>query len=177
MFNYPSRRELRQLKPRSICLGNYVQWDTKANVETIGRELGWFGHDVEGIPPQYHYEKVECTFQGMRDYAKYVKRGYGRTNHLASIDIRSGRLTREEGVALEQEYDGKRPASMDWFLEILGMSEAEFYEILKPLEVFPWSFDVQAVEGGRELYDFSQWDNTDLSDVPLGDTKLIHKEV
>ena len=72
--------ELRQLKPRSICLGNYVQWDTKANVETIGRELGWFGHDVEGIPPQYHYEKVECTFQGMRDYAKYVKRGYGRTN-------------------------------------------------------------------------------------------------
>ena len=94
---------------------------------------------------------------------------------MASIDIRSGRLTREEGVALEQEYDGKRPASMDWFLEILGMSEAEFYEILKPLEVFPWSFDVQAVEGGRELYDFSQWDNTDLSDVPLGDTSLFTK--
>ncbi|HHI82850.1 MAG TPA: N-acetyl sugar amidotransferase, partial [Rhizobiales bacterium] len=130
MFNYPKRKDLMKLKVRSICLGNYIRWDTKANVELIGKELDWYGHEVEGVPPEYHYEKVECTFQGMRDYSKFVKRGYGRANHLLSIDIRNGRKTREEALKLEEQYDGKRPASMDWFLKILDMSEDEYYEYL-----------------------------------------------
>ena len=33
--------------------------------------------------------------QGVRDYIKYLKRGYGRTAHLVSIDIRNGRIDRE----------------------------------------------------------------------------------
>lgn len=176
MFNYPSRKSLRALKPRSICLGNYIKWDTKKNVDLIGEELGWFGHEVEGVPPEYHYEKVECTFQGMRDFSKYVKRGYGRTNHLSSIDIRNKRLTRDEGLALEKQYDGKRPASMNWFLDILNLSEDQFYSILKPLEVYPWKFDKTRISDAPEVYDFSQWDRTDLSDVPLGDVKLIARE-
>ncbi|NML75695.1 N-acetyl sugar amidotransferase [Rhizobium sp. S-51] len=168
MFNYPKRKDLMKLKVRSICLGNYIKWDTRANVELIGKELDWFGHEVEGVPPEYHYEKVECTFQGMRDYSKFVKRGYGRTNHLMSIDIRHGRKTREEALRLEAQYDGKRPASMDWFLEILGMTEDEYYEYLRPLAIHPWEFDRAKVETGPVPYDFDKWDRTDLSDVPLG---------
>lgn len=168
MFNYPKRKDLMKLKVRSICLGNYIRWDTRANVELIGKELGWEGHMVEGVPPEYHYEKVECTFQGMRDFSKYVKRGYGRTNHLGSIDIRHGRKTREEALALEQNYDGKRPASMDWFLEIIGLSEDEYYDYLKNHRVHPWKFDRDAIEDGPVPYDFDKWDRTDLSEIPLG---------
>ena len=104
----------------------------------------------------------------MRDFSKYVKRGYGRTNHLMSIDIRHGRKTREEALRLEAQYDGKRPASMDWFLEILGMTEDEYYAYLKPLEVHPWTFDRSKVETGPVPYDFEKWDRTDMRDVPLG---------
>lgn len=168
MFNYPKRKDLIKLKVRSICLGNYIKWDTKANVELIGKELDWHGHQVEGVPPEYHYEKVECTFQGMRDYSKFVKRGYGRANHLLSIDIRNGRKTREEALAIEKEYDGKRPASMDWFLEILNMTEDEYYAYLEPHQVHPWKFDKEKVETGPVPYDFEKWDRTDLKDVPLG---------
>ncbi|MDM7980526.1 MAG: N-acetyl sugar amidotransferase [Rhizobium sp.] len=168
MFNYPKRKDLIKLKVRSICLGNYIKWDTKANVELIGKELDWHGHQVEGVPPEYHYEKVECTFQGMRDYSKFVKRGYGRANHLLSIDIRNGRKTREEALEIEKEYDGKRPASMDWFLEILNMTEDEYYAYLEPHQVHPWKFDKEKVETGPVPYDFEKWDRTDLKDVPLG---------
>lgn len=168
MFNYPKRKDLIKLKVRSICLGNYIKWDTKANVELIGKELDWHGHQVEGVPPEYHYEKVECTFQGMRDYSKFVKRGYGRSNHLLSIDIRNGRKTREEALEIEKQYDGKRPASMDWFLEILNMTEDEYYAYLEPHQVHPWKFDREKVETGPVPYDFEKWDRTDLSDVPLG---------
>jgi N-acetyl sugar amidotransferase len=171
MFDYPKRKDLMRLKVRSICLGNYIAWDTKANVALIKEKLGWKGQPVEGVPPEYDYEKIECTFQGMRDYSKFVKRGYGRANHLLSIDIRNGRKTREEAEEVEHEYDGKRPASMDWFLDIMKMSEEEYYETLKPHQVHPWQFDPSQVEPGPEMPDFEQWDRTDLSDVKLGPDK------
>ena len=171
MFDYPKRKDLMRLKVRSICLGNYINWDTKANVALIKEKLGWKGQQVEGVPPEYDYEKVECTFQGMRDYSKFVKRGYGRANHLLSIDIRNGRKTREEAEEVEYKYDGKRPASMDWFLDIMKMSEEEYYETLKPHQVHPWQFDPSQVEPGPEMPDFEQWDRTDMSDVKLGPDK------
>ena len=171
MFDYPKRKDLIKLKVQSICLSNYIQWDTKANVALIEKELGWKGQPVEGVPPEYSYEKVECTYQGMRDYAKYVKRGYGRANHLLSIDIRNGRKTREEALEIEAKYDGKRPASMDWFLETLQMTEEEFYKYLEPHQVHPWKFDKTNFETGPVMPDFDKWDRTDLSHIPVGPPK------
>lgn len=170
MFSYPTRQELVRIRCRSICLGSYIKWDTKNHVEIIQRELGWKGQQTEGVPPEYSYEKIECTFQGMRDYAKFVKRGYGRTNHLASIDIRNQRLTREEGLKLEAEYDGKRPASMDWFLKILDLTEEDFYEILEKHQVHPWKFDPSQVTEGKPVPDMLQWDKTEV-DKPVGPSK------
>jgi N-acetyl sugar amidotransferase len=170
MFTYPPRKELMRIKCRSICLGNYIKWDIKKNVAIIKKELGWKGQRVEGVPPEYEYEKIECCFQGARDYAKYVKRGYARTNHLASIDIRNNRITREQGLEITKKYDGKRPASLDRFLEILQITEDEFYDILCKHKVFPWEFDRTEVETGEPLQDMSKWDATKV-DRPVGPSK------
>jgi N-acetyl sugar amidotransferase len=168
MFDYPKRKDLMRLKVRSICLGNYIEWDTQANVDLIKRELGWKGQQVEGVPPEYDYEKIECTFQGMRDFSKFVKRGYGRANHLLSIDIRNGRKTRQDAAEIEYKYDGKRPASMDWFLDIIKLSEQEYYDILEPQAVHPWRFDPSQLESGPQMPDFEKWDRTSMDAVKLG---------
>jgi len=160
LYTFPPRKELMKIKCRSICLGSYIKWDTKKQVEIIKKELGWKGQEVEGRHPGYDYEKIECFFQGIRDYAKYIKRGYGRTNHLASIDIRNGRLTREEGMKMTEMYDGKRPAFLDKFLEILQISEEKFYSILSKLSVHPWKFNPPIVERGKPLPDMDKWDCT-----------------
>lgn len=170
MFDYPKRKDLIRLKVQSICLGNYIEWDTKRQVEIIKRELGWKGQPVEGVPPEYDYEKIECTFQGMRDYAKFVKRGYGRANHLLSIDIRNGRKARDEALEIEREFDGKRPASIDWFLDILQITEDEFYEILRPHQVHPWEFNPASVETGTPLPDMARWSMTSVGE-PVGPPK------
>ena len=138
-FRFPPRAELAKLGVRSICLGSYIKWDTKKQVELIKQELGWKGDEVEGIPPQYDYEKIECSMQGVRDYIRYLKRGYGRTAHLSSIDIRNDRLSRSDALDLVRTYDAKRPKSLDEFLEYVGLSEKEFMEIVKTHEVAPWS--------------------------------------
>lgn len=156
-YAYPPKHELIGLGVQSICLGDYIRWDTKAQVEIIKRELGWEGAQVEGIPPEFDYEKIECYSQGVRDFSKAVKRGFGRTNHLANIAIRHGHMTREEGDRLQHEYDGKRPHSFGKFLEFLEMTEDEYMEILRTHQVDPWSDGGRAYETGPALADIDQW--------------------
>ena len=157
-FEFPSEDELFKLGAKSIWLGNYIKWDTLANVELIKKELGWKGQQVEGIPPEYDYEKIECAWQGIRDYCKFVKRGHGRTNHLACIDIRMGRMNREKGIALCEKYDGKRPASLDLFLKMLNITEDEFIETLVKNQVSKWGFDRSKIQPGEALPDMKDWD-------------------
>ena len=156
-FRYPPREALRALGYRSICMGTYIPWDVKEQTRIIERELGWRGDQVEGVPDAYSYEKIECFVQGVRDYLRFIKRGMGRTNHLACIDIRDGRLTREEGLRLIVDHDGKRPASLDVFLEVTGLTEAEFNEIAAQHVVHPHQHDSSSVTRGAGLWDQKLW--------------------
>ena len=157
-YEFPSKESLDKLNVRAIYLGSYIKWHTKNNVQTIKHELGWQGQLVEGIPSRYDHEKIECRWQGVRDYCKYIKRGHGRTNHLACIDIRNGELDREEGLMLTQEYDGKRPASLDQFLKVIDITEEDFEKILLDNSVIDWGFCHDNLEYGELLPDMKVWD-------------------
>lgn len=159
-FRYPSWRELKDIKARSVCLGSYIPWDVKKQKELIKDELGWEEDEVEGIPPEYGYEKLECMFTGVRDYLKYIKRGLGRTAHLTSLDIRNKRLTREEAMKLTEQYDGKRPASLDLLLKFLEMTEDEFTQIAMSHQVAPYKHDPENTEKAKKLWDQDLWDQT-----------------
>jgi hypothetical protein len=84
----------------------------------------------------------------------------GRTNHLANIDIRNHRISREEGERLVKEYDGKRPPSLDLFLDYLQISEEQFLEVALRHEVSPWQFSPNQVESGKRMPDMDKWDDT-----------------
>lgn len=157
-FVFPSKEELESIGARSIFLGNYIKWDTKDNVRIIKEQLGWKGQQVEGVPPEYDYEKIECRFQGVRDYCKYIKRGHGRTNHLACIDIRNGIMDRETGMELALKYDGRRPQSLDYFLKATGISEEVFIDLVKGSQISEWGFNPNKIEIGDQLPDMEDWD-------------------
>jgi len=159
-YKYSSLKELMAIGCRSICLGSYQPWDVKKHVVIIKKELGWQGDEMEGIPPQYDYEKIEDMFQGADDYLKFIKRGLGRTAHLTSIDIRNGRMSREEALTLSYKYDGVRPASLDVLLEYLGMTEDEFNKIALSHQVAPYRHDFSQTRYGKELWDQKLWDRT-----------------
>ena len=157
-YCFPNKEELTAISAKPIFLGNYIKWDTRDNVEIIKKELDWVGQRVEGIPSEYDYEKIECRFQGVRDFCKFIKRGHGRTNHLACIDIRNGDLDREEGLKMSLEYDGKKPKSLEYFLELLGIEEEEFIDIVANNQVEDWGFNIEEIETGKELPDMKDWD-------------------
>ena len=156
-YSYPPLKDLRALNYRSVCLGSYIPWDAKRQSAVIQQELGWNGDQVENVPPDYTYEKIECYMQGVRDYIKFVKRGYSRPSHLVALDVRNGRMSREEGERLVQAYEGRRPPSLDIFLEVVGLTVAEFLEIAMSHQVSPYSHDPAATQAGERTDDFDRW--------------------
>jgi len=156
-YTYPPLKELRRINYRSVCLGSYIPWDVKRQSEIIQRELGWKGDEVENVPPGYSYEKIECYMQGVRDWIKYIKRGYTRPSHLVSLDIRNKRMKRDEAMKIVEAHEGHRPPSLDLFLEFVGLTEAEFMEVAAAHAVSPWKFDPSAMKKGKKTHDFDRW--------------------
>jgi len=157
-YTYPRLRDLKQLNYESVCLGSYIPWNVKAQSKLIMDELGWKGDQVEGMPSgMYTYEKIECYMQGVRDYLKYLKRGYSRVTQMTALDIRNGLMTRTEADALVQEWEGKKPPSLELFLEYLQLTEAEFNEIVAKLVIPPVEHDLLQIQVGRKTSDFARW--------------------
>ena len=156
-FSYPPLRELKKLGYRSVCLGSYIPWDVKKQVAIIQSELGWQGDQVEGMPwSEYPYEKIECHMQGVRDYIKYLKRGYGRVTQMTALDLRNKRITHEKASQLIDEYEGRKPPSLMLFLEYLGITEDEFNTIVAKTVVPPHEPNFNAGFAPKTA-DFDNW--------------------
>jgi N-acetyl sugar amidotransferase len=157
-FTYPPVRDLKKLMCRSLCLGSYMPWDTKKQAALIQEKLGWQGDQVEGMPwDAYPYEKIECYMQGVRDYIKFLKRGYSRVSQMTALDLRNGRISKEAADALVQEYEGQRPASLQLFLDYLSITEDEFNAIVLNTVVPPHVPDFSTIEDSPRTADNEQW--------------------
>lgn len=157
-YTYPALRDLKMLRYQSVCLGSFIPWDTQKQSQIIMDELGWQGDQVEGMPPgRYTYEKIECHMQGVRDYLKFLKRGYSRVTQMTALDIRNGRISKDEADKIIEEWEGKKPPSLELFLEYLEMSEEEFNDIVAKLVVPPFQPDFQTIQWGGKTADFDKW--------------------
>ncbi|HSJ10190.1 MAG TPA: N-acetyl sugar amidotransferase [Longimicrobiales bacterium] len=157
-FTYPPVAELRRLGVRSVCLGSFIPWDVPRQVERIRHELDWQGDHVENMPfERYPYEKIECWMQGVRDYIKFLKRGYGRVTQMTALDRRSGRLDARTAEQLVAQHEGFRPPSLDLFLAYVGISEDEFNRIVLNTVVAPHVPDFDRIPDGAAVPDFDQW--------------------
>ena len=156
-YSYPPIKLLKELKYNSVCLGSFIKWDVKKQSKIISDELGWKGDDVENVPEKYNYEKIECYMQGVRDYLKFIKRGYSRPSHLVSLDLRNKRISKKEANNLIKNYEGKRPPSLDIFLKLVGITEAEFMQIALSHQVSPFKGKFKNVKKGKKTNDYSKW--------------------
>lgn len=157
-FTYPPRRDLKRLKYRSVCLGSFIPWDVKTQSSIIQSELGWTGDQVEGMPDgMYTYEKIECWMQGVRDYIKFLKRGYSRVTQMTALDLRNGRIDKVTADRIVEENEGRRPPSLELFLQYLGLTEQEFNQIVLKTVVSPHQPDFGSIPDAAKLPDFEFW--------------------
>lgn len=129
LFFPPTATELDAAGVYGIFLGDYLFWDLERQTEFLIKEYGWKEDKVEGS--YKWYKSVECRMAGVHDYAKYVKRGFGRGTDFASQDVRAGLMTREEGFDIAAKVDAERPPTLDYYLDITGYSDQEFHDVLR----------------------------------------------
>lgn len=132
-FIYPTDEELKEVGVTGLFLGHYTKWDSKANADRV-IELGWNKNPGGPVEGAYNdVENLDCKWiGGLHDYMKFLKYGYGRATDQLCIEIRAGRMSREQAIAaLAQSSEGNVPVRyLPDFLEYLGISEADFFENL-----------------------------------------------
>jgi hypothetical protein len=77
------------------------------------------------------YDHVDCyTYMGIHDVLKLYKHGYSRVTDHATREIRHGRLTRSQGLALVQRYEQDLPQGVDEFCAWLGVTPSSLQFLL-----------------------------------------------
>lgn len=132
-FFYPSDEELERVAVRGIYLSNYINWDAHAQTEAVIEQLGFETAQKRERTFQIYGKLDDVHANGLHDYLKYLKFGYGRATDDAATEIRQRRMTREEAIELVGRHDHARPRDMDIFLSEVGMSEQELMDLVEPL--------------------------------------------
>ena len=132
-FLFPSDEQIERTGVRGIYMSNFFRWDAKTQAETMIREWGFSPVSYERDRTFNLYAKIEDHANDVHDYLKFVKFGYGRATDDASMEIRHGRMTREEGMEQVKRYDAREPRTLFLYCDFMGITIDEFYKILEPM--------------------------------------------
>ncbi len=127
-LRYPSDEELARVGVRGVYIGNYFRWDPNEHAQLM-REL--YGFEFARQPFERTYRRMsnldDMHENGIHDWMKFIKFGYGRASDHVSKDIRDGYLSRAEGVELVRRHDAVKPRrDLDRWLKYVDMTEGEF---------------------------------------------------
>ena len=91
-------------------------------------EHGGFEASPERTAGTYSkYNSIDDKVDDLHYWTTHVKFGIGRATYDAAQEIRSGEITREEGVALVKRFDGEWPARFETeLMEYLSIPKKEF---------------------------------------------------
>lgn len=90
-------------------LGYYLKWHPQS-CYYYAVEHGGFQASPERTPGTYSkYNSIDDRIDDFHYYTTWIKFGIGRATYDAAQEIRSGDITREEGVALVRRFDGEFP--------------------------------------------------------------------
>lgn len=125
---YPDDEEILSAGVRGLCIGNFFNWDPNAQTEIIKERYGWKGSDKDFQRTYRKMSNLDDRYEnGAHDLLKFIKFGYGRGSDHASKDIRTGYMTREEGIEMVRKYDHVVSDDLEYWLKYVEMSEEEFW--------------------------------------------------
>jgi N-acetyl sugar amidotransferase len=121
-------------------LGYYLKWHPQS-CYYYAVEHGGFQASPERTPGTYSkYNSIDDRIDDFHYYTTFIKFGIGRATYDAAQEIRSGEITREEGVALVKRFDGEWP---ERFAE----------EIFRYLSITPREFPIAATQFVQPVMD------------------------
>ncbi len=128
-YMFPSDAEIKRVGIRGVYLGNYVKWSGNHNAD-IAKKYGWKEAEEEFDRTYRKISNLDDMHEnGIHDYMKYIKFGYGRATDHVCKDIREGKMTRAEGIEIVRKMDEVKPKDLYRWLDYVDMTEKEFDSI------------------------------------------------
>lgn len=129
-WKYPSDAEIESVGVRGIYISNFFKWDANIHGPKMINDYGFKESDIEFERTYRKMSNLDDMHEnGIHDYMKWVKFGYGRATDHTVKDIRGGFMSREEGVKEILKRDHIKPIDLERWLDYVGWDEKKFDEV------------------------------------------------
>ncbi len=132
-YVFPDDEDIERVEVRGIYLSNFFAWEAKSQAERVMDIWDFAPITYERERTFNLFAKIDDHANDVHDYLKYLKFGYGRATDDASMEIRHGRMSREEGIEMVKRYDASEPSTLKYYCEFLGISVDAFYALVEPM--------------------------------------------
>ena len=110
-------------------LGYYKKWIPQDAYYYAVENTGFEANPVRTEGTYSKYNSLDDKIDGFFYYTRWIKFGVGRTMMDSAQEIRNHHITKEEGIALMNRYEGEYPSLYENdFLNYISMSRDEFLE-------------------------------------------------
>ena len=126
---YPSRTIHRT--PQINFFGYYKKWDPQENFYYCTEHTGFTNNPERTEGTYSKYASLDDKLDGLHYFLAFCKFGIGRATSDTAHEIRDGKITREEGIALVRKFDHELPSK--YFLEAceyMGLTKIEAIHII-----------------------------------------------
>ena len=130
-FCAPKHEDIISNKTEIHFMSYYKFWDPQENFYYSQENTGFEPNPERSQGTYSKYASLDDRFDGFHYYLASIKFGIGRATSDTAHEIRDGKITREEGVALVKKYDLEFPNKYyAEFLDYCSISDEEFKEII-----------------------------------------------
>lgn len=131
IYRWPSDEELRKAGVRALFLGQYIPWDPVMTFQEAAAHGFKTPEDGKPKTGYYAFADVDDDFIiTIHHWLKWYKFGFTRVWDNLSIEIRNGRMKRDEAIAIVREAGDQTPMEeIDAFCAYVGITKARFFEI------------------------------------------------
>ena len=127
----PPEEELAAREILAVFLGFYFPWDPETSL-AVARAHG-FEPRAEGPKTGYYdYADIDDDFISIHHWLKWYKFGFTRTFDNLSLEIRNGRMTRQEAIEVLRKRGDETPwEDIAKFCEFVGITAAHFFDVVE----------------------------------------------
>jgi N-acetyl sugar amidotransferase len=161
-YVFPDEAALAVAGTRIVFLGHYFPWDPE-NSRRIAMANGFRSLEGRALVGHYDYVNIDDDLIGVHHHAKWVKFGITRSWDTLSMEIRAGRMTREQAIEELRRLGDETPRdAIRAFCDYLAMSEREYFEVLERFR----NREIWTRRGGRWVIDDFLIDDFDWPSDP-----------
>jgi N-acetyl sugar amidotransferase len=139
----PNNSEIKKTGTEVHYLGYFVKWDNQESYYYSAEHTG-FKPNTERTQGSYsRYSSIDDKIDWFHYFTTFIKFGIGRATIDAVQEIRTKKITREEGVQLVRKYDNEFPTKyFKDFLNYISINEEKFWKIVDDhRSPHLWDFD------------------------------------